>query len=260
MRLYQWQVIFSLVVSFVLFFNISSSPAALNGNDILISLQCNGQALDQIVVNLEQQTGYTIILDREFDNVLINGSFLDIHIEYFFNRVLKQENYAVEVDQKNKKIYVKSFGKRRYLSSIKINYDNPTVIGEIDSKELRKLHIEQVKKGREKYEDQGIDSVTGLPLANLKAMQEASVRIGLEKYKNQGIDSVTGLPLLELKAIHEAAVRTERESYEDQGIDSVTGLPLAKLKAMHEAAVRIGREKYEDQGVDSVTGLPLISR
>lgn len=224
------------------------------GKDILITLRYDndGTSLKKAAKFVKIQTGYTLIIDRKFENKIVHGFFNNIDVDVFLRRVLKKVSYIVERDDEKKIIYVRSFGASDFVVAEQENSivknENFASLNPVKSK---LFFEEQIQRGYKKYEKHGIDSVTGLSSQDLKDKYNKAVQAEKEKYLKNGIDPVSGMPT-------EAYIHFKEKGknmYQNKGIDPVTGLPLAELKEKFESAVKQGKILYENRGIDPVTGL-----
>jgi hypothetical protein len=221
-------IFFGFCMVFIcLCFSSTIHASSYSNNTIFIELPRKGLTLNRVVPVLTEQTGYKILVEEHYKDILVKGKYKNVDIEEFFRRVFKGQNYSLLLNKEKREVQVFILGKKKHASSYLDNLCS-TAENISECPELSLIKKRQIQKGKIKYEHQGIDSVSGLPIEKMKAMRAEQIRIGREKYVDQGIDSVSGLPIEKMKAMRAEQIRIGRKMYEDQGINSVTGLPIKK--------------------------------
>lgn len=177
------------------------------------------------IPSLSGQSRYKNLTYERDNEHFIKGEFNCIDIEKLIRRIYKRQNYILVKNEKRKELQIVILGEGVMASN---NIDDTQSEGydELDFQNALEVRERQIQAGKEKYELQGIDSVTGLNLQELAEMKEAQINGRKLKYDYQGIDSVSGLPLGKIEEIRANQVRNGKMKYQEQGIDPITGKPL----------------------------------
>ena len=181
---------------------------------------------NQVIPSLSEQPGYKILIDEIQNELLKKGELRHVDIDGIFRRLLKGQNYLLVKNKERKELQVVILGKGVVASNV-IEDTRSEGYDEVDFQAALVIRERQIQAGKEKYEAQGIDSVTGLYLEELAEMKEAQIKRGKLKYEHQGIDSLSGLPLGKIEEIRANQVRNGKMKYQAKGIDPITGIPFS---------------------------------
>jgi len=191
-----------------------------------------GEVLQDIIV----QTGYNFVIPEEWLSLTISGEFSHVALEKFFHHILKNKNFALLINEKEKLITGREFeGGSRYLYLT----DTSGVKQDIDPysgmlmKELQELHAHQLRENQlRKVNPESVDPVSGLTNGYLAKLHKTQIdQKEMARKEADAVDPMSGLPLDELERLHEHQLTLKEKA---GALEPMTGIPLGELQRLHE--------------------------
>lgn len=95
---------------FVLLLAQSYYGISLAETDITVNFSGKETPIKEVVTELSRQTGYTIALDKQLDELSVSGQYEDVTVDEFFQRILRGYNISIVHDDQNAMYIVHLFG------------------------------------------------------------------------------------------------------------------------------------------------------
>ncbi len=234
--------------------------------------------LNDLLDDIFQQTGYTIVVSEQLSSVPVVGVYRDITVDDFLRRVLKKQNVSVLYDKKKKQVLVRGFGE-----SIRLGKDGGSysVSGQggvsegsaapseavdplsgIPVAELQEKQARQMEELRRRENDpDAVDPLSGMSLAELQAKQARQME-ELKGRENDpdAIDVLGDIPVVELREKKSRQLeQLKKQQTDPEAIEPQSGLPYMQLNAKKARQLEQLKAREKDPGaVDPLSGIPLI--
>ncbi len=225
----------------------------------LVNFELNNQPLQDIIVLIAEQTGYEIVIDKKWAEVLVSGKFTNTTVDEFFNRVLRRANIFKVVDDDQKRVTIAVVGAKasQYISSASIEDGPVDLISGMTYTELATLHARQNQDRIRRQNDPNvIDLVSGLSKSELEQLHAQQNQTRIDR-QNQVGEEDSNLTTDELDLLHarQNQARIERQN-DPNVIDPISGLSKSALEQLHQQQneTRIRRQNDPDV-IDPVSGL-----
>ena len=256
-----------IFITTVFIFSLSgpvlSTEVDHSSEDETFSLKLENKPFGEVVGDINQQTGYTIIYDEKWNSLPISGHYTDVTLEEFFRRVFRKQNTSLLIDSKDKMLIVRFFGDKSFedlLSGAMIAGKAPGNQKGIPD-EIRELHRQQRQELEDYLKDpESVDPLSGMKLVDIRALHEKQHE-ELEKSKNNPatIDPISGKTLGELEKQH-SAQREESEKFRNnpENVEPATGMTIAQIQQLHEQQrEELQRMLRDPNTVDPISGKKL---
>jgi len=254
-------VVFVVLINCFVSFNclgvtISSSSVPL------LTLEIHDLSLKDVVAAVSKKTGYIIKVDERLGTESISGKYIEVPIENFFYRILRNKNVSVISNDQEKILVVKILGskpKKYYMIGAEKSNDSKS--GLLTIRRFQKLQHKQAKD----YQDylanlDSTDPIMGLKLSFLRNTEESQAR-DYQKYLNNpdSVDSLTGLTLSEMGKTKEYQLgKYQKYLANPDSVDSLTGQSLSMLHKIRQRQLDEYKRHVDNYDtVDPVMGLSL---
>ena len=107
-------------ILFCIIFCLSANLAWAGGDNVFnnkITDKFVNIELQQVLRSLSEKTGLSIVYDEQISHKKVSGSFKQAVLTDVVNRLLSGTNHSLEMDDKSKTLFIKSFGKVKYVST-----------------------------------------------------------------------------------------------------------------------------------------------
>ena len=167
-----------------------------------VTVSVKNMPISQVAVLIQEQIGYQVVLKSISPDVRVAGQFTNTDIETVFTSLLKGNNIAILVDNKDRLVTVQSLGKKT---------KNDISVGNIE----RNVPVEII-------DDQG---------HNIEGGSSQSLK-GESSYNNY--DPFTGQTQKEIGCLHvEQEFSIEREEMDPSNVEPFTGMTNAEISELH---------------------------
>lgn len=223
-------------------------------NETFVNASYTNTPLVVVLQGLKVQTGYDFVTPEDWLTLTVSGEFSDVTLERFLQRILKNKNFALLIDEKNKIITGREFGNRSiYVYAT----DSPGINKDIDPfsgilvKDLQELHAYQQKELQANMANPAyVDPVSGLTNGYLEKLHKTQIdQKEMTQREDDAVDVVSGIPLDELNRLHEKQLALKKNA----SVDPASGIPLDELSRLHERQLALKK----NASVDPVSGTPL---
>lgn len=228
----------------------------------LVTLEIYQQSLKDVIATVSKKIGYVIKIDERLSAELISGKYIEVPVESFFYRILRNQNVSIISNDQEKILIVKILGnKPRKYYVTGIDKSNASKTGLLTMQKFRKLQYEQAK-GYQEYlvNPDSVDSIMGITLSSLHNTLESQAKDYYVYLNNpNSIDSISGFSLSEMHKAKEYQIKKYKEFLDNpDSIDSLTGHALSALhKARQHQLIEYKRYLNNSDNIDSVLGLNL---
>ncbi|MCF8057507.1 MAG: hypothetical protein K9K37_12835 [Desulfocapsa sp.] len=268
-------VLFCIVVCVALSLsNAQGQDFDKNENDVLLSsVQFSGESLEEASTQISSQTGYQIVIKKEWAQLPVFGSFDGVTIEQFFQRVLRDHNLSLISSVEKKVVVVRLFGDKNLDNLLSISAKSGSTaksdanVVDVDImdgqklSEIKELYSQyEAEMERWKNDPDAEDPLDGQKLSEARELQ-AEYEAGMEKWKNdpEAVDPLDGQKLSEVRRIQaEYDKEMERWRNDPEAVDSLDGQKISeirKLRASYEAEME--RWKNDPEATDPLDGQKL---
>ncbi len=215
----------SIIVLTVGFFGQNALGSHVAENKFSLTLK--NQSLTTVINNIEQKTGFTIIVDAEIANANISGIFDDVTVYEFFSRVFKEKNIVLLTDTEQNRITVSNMQSGKQLGSKQIA-NNEKLVEESNSILTSEAdYIDKAKKNvtvlsQDEIKNLNIDRLTGKNWAEVEHQISSVEKKKSKKIQLSEADILTSESDYIAKAKLAVKNKSSKEIEETQ-IDSLTG-------------------------------------
>jgi hypothetical protein len=219
------------------------------------SLELKDKSLKEVVEAIHKQTGYTIVYDDKWSDLLISGHYAGVTIEEFFQRSLCKKNVSLSYSNNGNVVNLRFFGDREVTKAKPLEnlnkkssnsaseilaeyYNDPESVDPMSGMKLSDLREQQASQLAEcdRYlnDPESVDPMNGMKLGDIRKQQDAK-KAELDSYLNdpESIDPMTGVKLGDLHK-QQVARKAELDRYlnDPESIDPMTGRKLGDMKAL----------------------------
>jgi YHS domain-containing protein len=190
----------------------------------VISLELKEKPLKLVAEEIHKQTGYRVVFDEKWNELLLSGQYVGVTPEEFFLRAIRKQNVSLSYDDKGNMIVLRFFGDRD--------------IGKIKAGALASVNGASTQTTKDVIKDpEAIDPVSGMKFVDTQETHKAQ-RAELERWQKdpESVDPVTGVKLVDTQETHKAQ-RAELDSLQKnpEYVDPVSGMTNAETKSIHDA-------------------------
>jgi hypothetical protein len=204
----------------------------------VISLELKEQPLKLVAEEIYKQTGYRVVFDEKWNELLLSGRYVGVTLEEFFLRALRKQNVSLSYDDQEGVVILRFFGDRDaggVRAGLLVNGNDSNAHG-ID--DVKVLH-EQQRQDLQKYlnDPESVDPVSGMKLVDIQKMQNTQ-RAELEQLqKDPGtIDPESGMTNAEIKSLQNVQqAELEQAKQRPETIEPETGMTSAEIKSLQDA-------------------------
>ena len=107
-------------ILFCIIFCLSANFAWADGDNVFnnkITDKFVNIELQQVLRSLSEKTGLSIVYDEQISHKKVSGSFKQAALTEVVNRLLSGTNHSLEMDDRSKILFIKAFGKVKYVST-----------------------------------------------------------------------------------------------------------------------------------------------
>jgi hypothetical protein len=203
----------------------------------VISLELKEKPLKLVAEEIHKQTGYRIVFDEKWNELLLSGQYVGVTPEEFFLRALRKQNVSLSYDDKGNMIILRFFGDRD-IGKIKAGaMVSESGINVQESKDVKALS-EQQRQEAEKYlkDPESVDPISGMKLVDIQELHETQQAEREQLRKDPGtIDPVSGMTNAEIKNLHDVQqIEQEQLRENPESIDPLSGKTNAEIKNLHD--------------------------
>ncbi len=197
----------------------------------VISLELKEKPLKKIVEDIQKQTGYTIVFDEKWNDLLISGQYTGVTLEEFFQRALRKQNISLSYSDKGNVVNLCFFGDRTVTKAKDSSLAKgiPFDLNEKNSNTTSEILTTY-------YNDpESIDPSSGMTLVDMRELH-ATQMAELDRFRNdpESIDPMNGMKLGDIRELHNAQqAEITRFQNDPESIDPVSGLTNAEMKQRH---------------------------
>jgi|GEM_PF-3063846 len=266
--------IVKLQLLYLMLFCMCLVPSGVTGAQAKIAeLNLNGALLKNVAFTISKETGYQIIINKDWAETTVSGSYRDVEIEQFFRRVLKGKNISIISNETEKKIVVRLFGDKRSDNLIVISgvqhrkWENlpDDAVDPLDGQkiaEIRRIQAEyEAQRERWMNDPDAVDPMDGQRISEIRMLQAKNDE-AMAHWKNdpEAVDSMDGQKISEIRAIqakNDAAI--ERWKDDPEAIDSMDGQKISVIRII-QAKNDTEMEKWRNDpnAVDPVDGQRML--
>lgn len=231
-----------------------------------VSMQFKDATLPVILESLSEKTGVAILYDEKLVNEKFSGTYTEITMVEFLNRLFNKYNKAITFNRDKKLVIVETFGAEKYIIAGGAAKSSTEVLPFMDGMtraELEELQREQYELYRDSLANKD-EIVPGLEITRgeLEKLHEQQ----LKEYQAE-LDSpesivpeTGGKTRAELKKMHEQQMEEYRKSLEDQeAIVPEVGISRGELKKLHESQYQQYQESRNNPD-EIVPGLDITRK
>jgi len=235
---------------YVFFFNVPTVCWASAGEGglptVTVDLADHSMDLGNLVGEIAEQTGYTILIPKEWCSLPVRGRYVDVQVESFFRRVVRGESIAVSVDEKKKVVLVRSYRSRTgsgagyVVAGGKKNTGSDGTIGVVEQG-LNDFQLAQIGElERLKSDPDAVDPELGIRQGDLWAIQERQLQdLARESDDPDVVDPELGVRQGALWAIQERQLQDlARESDDPDVVDPELGVRQGDLWAIQKRQIQ----------------------
>lgn len=203
----------------------------------VISLELKEKPLKLVAEEIHKQTGYRVVFDEKWNELLLSGQYVGVTAEEFFLRALRKQNVSLSYDDKGNMIILRFFGDRDIGKTKAGALASGNVINAQESKDVKALS-EQQHQELERYlkDPESVDPMTGMKLVDIQELHKTQQAEQEQLRKDPGaIDPVSGMTNAEIKNIHDMQqIEQEQLKKNPESIDPLSGKTNAEIKNLHE--------------------------
>lgn len=262
---------FVAILTFLLFAcGLAATASATEKKEVAeISINAKDVPLVDVLKEVYKQTGYTVDIKKEWEDLSIRGNYEDVDIEHFLTRVFKGKNVSIISDIDNKTYYVRLFGEKVIAKSGggaslgQSRSQNPVIIDINDLHEAQRKELQEYmaspeakdpSSGVKLSEIRGIHEDNRNEVAELRNSQENRNLNSLHQQQKKEIANTVGTKTAKDptsdKTVAEIETIRQNQSQEldtlrnnpQTTVDPLTGLTLSEIEAMHEKQ----RQEFQD--------------
>jgi hypothetical protein len=241
-------------------------------NDVkLVDMKCSGESLQEAATKISSQTGYQIVIKKEWAEIPVVGLFKGVTIEKFFQRVLSGQNLSIISSDEKKVVVIRLFGDKKLDNMLSISgATGRTVLVDSDAvdimdgqkiSEIRELQAQHDAEMERWKNDPGArDPMDGQKLSDIRKLHDKH-DIAMEDWKNDpdAADPMDGQKLTDIQKLQaEYDAEVEKMRNNPEAVDPLDGQKLAdvrKLQAQHD--LELERWKNDPEAVDPLDGQKL---
>ena len=203
----------------------------------VMSLELKEKPLKLVAEEIHKQTGYRVVFDEKWNELLLSGQYVGVTPEEFFLRALRKQNVSLSYDDKGNMIILRFFGDRD-IGKIKAGaLASGNAASTQATKDVKTLHEQQRQELQKDYNDPGsVEPVSGMTNAEIKSLYEEQ-HAELEQLKKDPgvIEPVSGMTSAEIKSLHEVQHAELQKDYNDPGsVEPVSGMTNAEIKSLYD--------------------------
>lgn len=231
---------------------------SITRHDLIISLDLDNQELKDVLMTISTQTGFTVNVDSDWISNKVTGNYSKISVENFFHRILRGNNISVLVNEDEKSITVRSFGKK--VSSLYSVFIQPgggvEPLSGVAMDEIEMIRIREQKELDGQHAN--IEPLTGISMSDIKSIQ-ANEEKSYQEYLNdpESVEKLTGMKLSEIRDVR--GQEQEEEVYgQETNIEPLTGVSLSEIASIQANEEKSYQEYVEDpNSTEPLTGMTL---
>jgi len=256
-----------IVFSFLFSLGASFSQnvlASVDGSrsEVLVTMALVDKPLGLALEELSAKTGYKIIIEKDFQSIVISGNFKDVSVEEFIRRALRGKNLSIISDESKKLVIVRLFGNKAGVGNLIVigNFeDGPgSTLTSDELSDIKKLHKAQSEEFKDwKNNPESIDPYSGATLGELASLHEGQVKeYEAWKANPDSVDPDGGGNLKDISNLQEKQVQ-DYEAWKNnpESIDPYSEEKLGNLNAMHQQqAEEYESWKKDPEAIDPYSG------
>lgn len=234
----------------------------------LVNIALRKVSLKNVAMKISRQTGYRIVIEKEWAEIPISGTYRQVSLDNFFQRALKGKNISVISNDSDKVIIVRLFGNKK-MDDMYAIFSQPdqgddsdiVAVDPMDGQkltEIRALNVMyEAEQERWKNDPNAVDPMDGQRLSEIKRLQVKN-DAEQEHWKDDpdAIDPMDGQSVSEIRQLLvENDKVVEQRKKDSNALDPMDGQPVAdikKLQAMYE--VEQERWRNDPSAVDPMDG------
>lgn len=219
-----------LFVFFVLPLNrvkIAEANDTSNWLDMPVTTTFQNEPLKKVLQNISEQTGISIAYDQTLANEKITGNYQKIKISDAIDRLFKNKNKTIQVNEKNKTIIIKTFGAKAFLwaatgqkTDTNKQASNPVTLADLED-----MHAEQTKIYKDRISSDKEILEGGLTRGELQAMH----RLQAKEHQSYVDENKSK----QLKALHKQQADEYKKYLSNKKVVTEDGLTHDELQELH---------------------------
>ena len=249
----------------------ASEPS--EGDVFVYDLEFSGESLQEAATRVSSQTGYQIVIKKEWADIPVNGQFDGVTVEKFFQRVLRGQNLSIISSVEKKVFVVRLFGDKKLDNLLSISgkptgssSSGPEVV-DVDIMDGQK--ISEIKELYAQYEEEErrfrndpnrVDPMDGQSISEIQELQ-AEYEADYEKWKKDPnrVDPIDGQKISEIRKLQaEYEAEVERWKNDPEAVDPMDGQKLSEIRRIYaEYEAEYERWKNDPNRVDPMDGQPI---
>lgn len=227
--------------------NVFSTTAKENGwLDKQVTMQFQSEPLSNVLAEITQQTGISIIYNLELANEKVNINYKDIKASDAITRLFKGKNIVIQINNQENIIIVKTFGAKNFISSSPIKGQESS--SQMTLAQLEDLHSQQYKEYKERISDDNEVIMGGMTRAAIRAMQKKQSQQYEDRIDNDDVE-VFGTTFGKLRTMHEQQYTEYQEQISNANEVLIGNITRGELGVMQEKQSNLYKERLANDEI-----------